>query len=81
MKTPYSLVLAASLTLAACEGSKQKTTWEKVRDTRPDKVAAADPGEAYTNKLHKMLTTEKVEHKVVTYQYRYQTRMRDEDRY
>ena len=78
MKTPCSLVLAASLALAACEGSKQKTTWEKVRDTRPDKVAAADPGEAYADKLHKMLTTEKVEHKVVTYQYRYQTRMRDE---
>ena len=78
MKKSASLVLAVGLTLAACEGSKQKTTWQKVTETRPDKVAAADPGDAYTKKLHKVLATEKVEHKVVTYQYRYQTRMRDE---
>lgn len=78
MKKPYTLALAVGLTLAACEGSKQKTTWQKVTETRPDKVAAADPGEAYTNKLHKVLAADKVEHKVVTYQYRYQTRMRDE---
>ena len=78
MKKTYSLVLAVTFTLAACEGSKQKTTWQKVTETRPDKVAAADPGEAYTAKLHKLLTADKVEHKVVTYQYRYQTRMREE---
>ena len=78
MNKSYSLALAVGLTLAACEGSKQKTTWQKVTETRPDKVAAADPGEAYTNKLHKVLAADKVEHKVVTYQYRYQTRMRDE---
>ena len=78
MKKPYSLALAVGLTLAACEGSKQKTTWQKVTETKPDKVAAADPGEAYTNKLHKMLTAEKVQHKVVTYQYHYETRLRDQ---
>ena len=79
MKTNVSIALAVCLTLAACEGSKQKTTWQKVIDTRPDKASATgDPGEAYTAKLHKMLTADKVEHKVVTYQYRYQTRMRDE---
>ena len=78
MKNSYSLAIAAGLALAACEGSKQKTTWEKVRETRPDKVTSADPGEAYATKLHKVLTNEKVQHKVVTYQYRYKTRMRDE---
>ena len=79
MTKPTSLVLAVCLTLAACEGSKQKTTWQKVTETKPDKVAATtDAGEAYTAKLHKLLTAQKVEHKVVTYQYRYQTRMRDE---
>ena len=80
MNKPHSLALAVCLTLAACEGSKQKTTWQKVIETKPDKATAAntDRGEAYTDKLHKLLTTEKVEHKVVTYQYRYQTRMRDE---
>lgn len=78
MKKSYSLVFAASLTFAACEGSKQKTTWQKVTETKPDKVAAADSGAAYAEKLHGMLTAEKVEHKVITYQYRYQTRMREE---
>ena len=80
MKKSTSLILAVGLTLAACEGSKQKTTWQKVTETKPDKVTAAnaDPGEAYTAKLHKVLAAEKVEHKVVTYQYRYQTSMRDE---
>ena len=78
MKKSYSLALAAGLTLAACEGSKQKTTWQKVTETKPDKVAAADPGDAYTKKLHKLLTAEKVEHKVVTYQYHYETRLRDQ---
>ena len=79
MKNHCSLTLATCLALAACTGSKQKTTWQKVRETKPDKlVATADPSETYTNKLHRMLTENKVEHKVVTYQYRYQTRMRDE---
>lgn len=79
MNKPAALTLAVCLTLAACEGSKQKSTWQKVTETKPDKVAAsADRGEAYTAKLHKVLAAEKVEHKVVTYQYRYQTRMREE---
>lgn len=78
MKKSYSLVLAAGLTFAACEGSKQKTTWQKVTETKPDKVAAGDSGTAYANKLHGVLTAAKVEHKIITYQYRYQTRMRDE---
>lgn len=79
MKNHRPLTLLACLALAACTGSKQKTTWQRVRETNPDKVSAtADPAESYTNKLHRMLTEQKVEHKVVTYQYRYQTRLRDE---
>ena len=78
MKKSHSIILAACLTLAACGGTKQKTTWQKVTDTKPDKVAAGDPGTAYAGKLHKVLTDAKVEHKVITYQYRYQTRLRDE---
>ena len=78
MKNSHSIILAVGLTLAACEGSKQKTTWQKVTETKPDKVVAADPGDAYASKLHKMLTAEKVEHKVVTYQYHYETRLRDQ---
>jgi len=79
MQKPYSLALAVCLALTACEGSKQKTTWEKVKETKPDKVAkSGDRSESYTNKLHQVLKADKVEHKLVTYQYRYKTRMRDD---
>lgn len=70
MNKPCSLALAVCLTLTACNGSKQKSTWQKVRKTKPDKVTAtADPSAAYTKKLNKVLNEHKVEHKVVTYQY------------
>jgi hypothetical protein len=79
MNKPCSITLAACLALTACNGSKQKSTWQKVRETKPDKVqASADPNEAYTRKLNKVLNENKVEHKVVTYQYRYKTRMRED---
>jgi len=79
MNKPCSLALAMCLTLTACNGSKQKSTWQKVRETKPDKVAAtADPSAAYTKKLNKVLNEHKVEHKVVTYQYRYKTRLRED---
>ena len=79
MNKPCSLALAMCLTLTACNGSKQKSTWQKVRETKPDKVAAtADPSAAYTKKLNKVLNEHKVEHKVATYHYRYKTRLRED---
>lgn len=79
MKNHYSLVFAAGLALAACEGSKTNTTWQKVTNTRPDKVApSSDVAAAYANKLHQVLTEANVEHKIVTYQYRYKTALREE---
>ncbi len=73
------LAFALGLTLAACTGSKPKTTWQKVTDTRPDKVASGeDPSQAYVEKLQKILAEDKVDHRVVTFQYRYETRLRDE---
>jgi len=79
MIKPITVTLTVCFALAACTPSKQKSTWQQVRETRPDKVAAnADPAEAYRIKLHKVLTENKVEHKLVTYQYRYKTRMRED---
>lgn len=79
MNKPCSITLAVCLALTACNGSKQKSTWQKVRETKPDKVpASVDSNEAYTKKLNKVLNENKVEHKVVTYQYRYKTRMRED---
>ena len=79
MQKSLCLTLAAGLTLSACTGSKPKTTWQKVTETRPDKVATGeDPSQAYIEKPQKVLAEDKVEHRVVTYQYRYETRLRDE---
>lgn len=79
LKWPSAITLAAGLVLAACQATKPKTTWQTVIQTRPDSVAsAADLPQAYTDQLHRVLTQKKVEHKVVTYQYRYQTPLRDE---
>ena len=78
MKNHCQFFILVCLAFAACTGSKQKTTWQKVRETKPDKEIAGDSVEAYRKKLHNFLLAEKVEHKVVTYQYRYQTRLRDE---
>lgn len=79
MNKSHSLTLAVCLALAGCTGSKQKTTWQKVRETSLDRSPAnADSSGAYANRLHKMLLENKVEHKVVTYQFRYQTRLREE---
>jgi hypothetical protein len=74
-----TIALAAGLAFTGCQGSKQKSTWQKVTETRPDKlVAGEDASQAYIEKLQKVLAEDKVEHKVVTYQYRYETRLRDE---
>ncbi|MCE9609282.1 MAG: hypothetical protein K8R23_03545 [Chthoniobacter sp.] len=79
MNKPSSLTLAVCFALAACTPAKQKSAWQQVRETKPDKVAAnSDPTEAYRTKLHKVLAENKVEHKLVTYQYRYKTRMRED---
>jgi hypothetical protein len=79
MQKSLCLALTVGFTLSACTGSKPKTTWQKVTETRPDKVASGeDASQAYVEKLQKVLAADKVEHRVVTYQYRYETRLRDE---
>ena len=41
-------------------------------------VRDPDPSHAYAARLHDVLSSHGVEHKVITYQYRYTTRLRDE---
>ena len=73
-----SLSLAAGLTLTGCSVFKKSQTWEKVTQAKPDVRAEADPSKAYASQLHRELAKDNVEHKVVTYQYRYRTRLRED---
>jgi hypothetical protein len=76
---PISFSLAVCLTLTGCTAFKKSQTWEKVTETRGQRPeGGADPSNAYAKKLHTVLTANKVEHKLVTYQYRYKTRLREE---
>jgi hypothetical protein len=79
MQKPLSISIAVCLALTGCTAFKKSQTWEKVTETRGERTAAnADPSQAYAEKLHTVLKKSKVEHKLVTYQYHYTTRLREE---
>ena len=78
MQKSISLSLAVCLTLTGCSVFKKSKTWEKVTQAKPDVRAEADPSKAYASQLHRDLAKDNVEHKVVTYQYRYKTRLRED---
>jgi hypothetical protein len=75
------LLLIPSLlvvTLCGCQVFRRSETWAKVTDVRVDTRGSHDPSSAYADELHRTLANDRVEHKVVTYQYRYTTRLREE---
>ena len=78
MQKSISLSLAVCLTLSGCSVFKKSQTWEKVTKAKPDIRAEPDPSKAYASHLHRDLAKDNVEHKVVTYQYRYKTRLRED---
>ena len=78
MHKTISLTLAVCVTLTGCSVFKKSQTWEKVTKAKPDLRGEGDPSKAYASQLHRELAKDNVEHKVVTYQYRYKTRLREE---
>jgi hypothetical protein len=66
---------AAAIFLAGCGASP---TWSRVTAVRVDTRDAADPSTAYAEQVSAVLKTSGVEHKVVTYQFRYRTPLREE---
>ena len=56
----------------------RSSTWETVRSARVDTRDAADPSAAYAEHLSGVLKSAGVAHKVVTYEFRYRTRLREE---
>ncbi|MDB6150514.1 MAG: hypothetical protein JWQ44_1962 [Chthoniobacter sp.] len=70
------LSLIVALACTGCSVFQKSQTWQKVIDTRTERTAGG--GEAYNDQLHQTLASENVEHKVITYQYRYKTRLRED---
>ncbi len=78
MRTHRLLLLPICLFLAGCTVFRSSRTWETVVRTRPDLSGAADPSAAYAEHLHRVLKARGVEHRVVTYEFRYTSRFREE---
>ncbi len=78
MKKPPIVPLAFAMVLTGCSAFKTSQTWQNVIDHRADRIATADGKSAYADRLHTVLAERNVEHKIVTYQFRYRTRLREE---
>jgi hypothetical protein len=73
-----SLPFALCISFAGCQIFTKSPTWDKVTKVRVQSHEAEDPSQAYANEMHRVLSDDAVEHKLVTYQYRYTTRLREE---
>jgi hypothetical protein len=74
----FLVCCAICFALAGCQVFKRSNTWEKVTKVRGTRDLDPDASEKYASRLHDVLKADAVEHKVVTYQYRYTTRLREE---
>ncbi len=72
------LFLAFCFGLGGCQALRRSETWDQVRRVRVDTSQVADPSAAYAHEVHGVLASRRVPHKVVTYQYRYTTSLREE---
>jgi hypothetical protein len=72
MKTPLSIVLAASFALSGCAIFQRSPTWDSVVSSRAHYTEDAAGGKSgYLQYLHQVLSGAGVEHKVVTYQFHF----------
>jgi len=79
LQKPLALSIALCLGLSGCQVFDKSETWETVMQVRPGQsVRDPDPSHAYASRLHAALASRGIEHKVITYQYRYTTRLREE---
>ncbi len=79
MQKPLALTIAVCLGFAGCQVFEKSETWDQAMKVRPGETTRdPDPSNAYASKLHAAFAERGVEHKVVVYQYRYTTRLREE---
>lgn len=69
------LTAATAFLLAGCETPRQSRTWETVKAVRHTGPCVKDPASAYAKKLHTTLQSASVPHKVVTFKFRYRSRL------
>lgn len=67
MKIPLSIALAASLVLCGCSVFHRSPTWDSVVASRSHYSGSVDAKDSYLNRLHQVLQSAGVEHKLVTY--------------
>ena len=70
--------LSACLALTGCQSFRISPIWKKIVHTQIALPPGGDSSKQYAEGLSHELTADRIEHKVVTYQYRYDTRRRDE---
>jgi hypothetical protein len=69
------LTTATAILLAGCGTSQPSRTWKTVKAVRHIGPGVQKPDAAYAEKLHKTLQGARVEHKVVTFKFRYRSRL------
>lgn len=76
MQKPIFLGLV--LVFTGCQAFKKSDTWSQVIKHRVDTRGVGNPSEFYAEALSRELAASRVEHRVVTYQYRIRPRLREE---
>ena len=69
------LAAATAILLAGCAPSQKSRTWETVRAVPHAGPHTDAPAPDFANRLHFALLEEGVEHKVLTFQFRYRSRI------
>lgn len=78
MRLALPTLLTACLLAAGCGGLRTSPAWEKVISTRVDTRDAADPSAAYAEQISGVLKSANVEHKVITYEFHYRTKLHED---
>lgn len=76
MRPQIPLSIAACLAFSGC--LHRSPTWETVISTRVDTRDSGDPSATYAEHMSGVLKSSGVEHKIVTYEFRYRTRLRED---
>ena len=78
MSKTLSIAVSACLVLTGCQMFRRSPVWEKAVHTRIAPASEGDSSGRYAGELRREFKADRIEHRVVTYQYRYSSRLRDE---
>lgn len=78
MSKLLSTALCGCLLLSGCQIFRKSATWEKAVHTRVAVDPEGDTSAQYADGLHRAFKADRIEHRVITYQYRYRSHLRDD---